>query len=128
MAEQVAESAHSDPAGPQVLMAIEMRAALALRVVEVDHGQPVEPDPGVEVGEECVDRVRLAQVDPGGPRVCRVETEPQSLAGDAAGGGGIGDGGQAGDIHAESEPAAGRVLENDGRGIQPFIDFGQDKG
>ena len=99
-----------------------------LRVVEVDHDQAIEPDPRIEVGEEGVDRVRLRQVDAGGPRVRRVEAEPEAVAGDATSGGRLGDGGQLGDVGAESEAAPRRVLEHDRRSVEPAVDLGEHEG
>ena len=51
----------------------------------MEHDQPLEPDPLVEVVEEGVDGGRLADVDPGRPGVGRVEAEPEPLGGDAPG-------------------------------------------
>ena len=66
----------ADPPRAQVLVAVEPRAALGLRVVQVDHDQPIEPDPGVEVGQERVDGVRVGEIDAGRPGMRRVEAEP----------------------------------------------------
>ena len=76
MAQQVRQPGRADPSRAEMLVSIETRAALRLRVVEVDHHQPVEPDPGVEIGQERIDRRGPAQVDPGRPGVRRVEAEP----------------------------------------------------
>ena len=71
MDEHVARPVDADLAGAEMLVAIDPRAELGLRVVEVDHDQPVEADPGVEVGQEGVDRRRVADIDPGRPGVRR---------------------------------------------------------
>ena len=64
---------------PDVLVAVEPRAELGARVVEVDHDQPIEADPRVELGEEGVDGRRVADVDPGAPGVGGVEAEADAL-------------------------------------------------
>ena len=68
----------ADPPGADVLVAVHARAELGLRVVEVDHHQPLEPDPRVEVGEEGVGRRRVGEVDSRRPRRgrCRGRTRP----------------------------------------------------
>ena len=78
-AEQVPEPDRPDPPGAEVLVAIQPRAPLGARVVEVDHDQAIEPDPRVEVVEEGIDDGRIAEVDAGTPGVGRVEAEPQSV-------------------------------------------------
>ena len=116
----------ADPAGAEVLVAVEARAALRLRVVEVEHHQPVEPDPLVEVGQERVDRGGLGRRRSRRPRraPCRGRTRAVR-DGDAASGGGLGDLGQLGDVRPEPEPAARRVLEDDHRRVRPVVDLGE---
>ena len=94
----------------------------------MDHDQPVESDPGVEVGQEGIDGVGLGQVDAGRPGVGGVEAEPESRTGDPARGGGVGDGGQARNVGAEPVAASRRVLEHDRRGVEPVVDLGEDQG
>ncbi len=125
MTEQVAQPGRADPPRTEMLVPIEVRPALRLRVVEVEHHQPVEPDPIVEIGEERIDRRGLRDVDPGGPRVRRVDAEPDPPRRQASSRGGLGDRRQLGDIDAQPEPAAGRVLEHDHRRVGPVIDLGQ---
>ena len=107
-------------------MAIEARAELRLRVVEVEHHQPLEPDPPVEVGQEGVDGGRLADVDPGGPGVGRVEAEPEPLGrrrpGPAAASRMPA---SSVDIGAQPEPAPRRVLEDDHRRVRTVVDLGE---
>ena len=84
VAEQVGQPAGADPAGAEVLVAVQPRAELRPRVVEVDHDQPLEPDPGVERVEEGVDGGRVGEVDAGAPGVGGVEAEADPLGRDAA--------------------------------------------
>ena len=129
--EHVAEAGDADPAGTEVLVAIDPRAELGLRVVEVDHDQPVEPDPSVEVGQEGVHCRRIADIDPGRPRVRDVEAEADPVGGQVAPGRCLGDGGQLRHVHAEPEAAPGRVLEHDPGGgfaaVARAIDLGEDQ-
>ena len=74
-----------DRAGAEMLVAIEPRAELGLRIVEVDHRQAIEPDPLVEVGHEAIDAVGRVDRVAGAPQVGRVEAERDSSGGDARG-------------------------------------------
>ena len=125
MTEQVTETDRPDPTGAEVLVAVEMRAALRLRIVEVDHDQPVETDPVVEVRQEGIDGGRFGQVDPGRPGVGRVKTERHAVTGDAASGGGLGDVGQTGPRPSRDRSRSPGPLEDDRWCIGSAIDLGE---
>ena len=125
--EEMAEPGHADPAGPEVLVPVEPRPALRLRVVEMEHDEAIEPDPGIEVGQEGVDGVGLREVDPGRPRVRGVEAEADPAGRQATSGGGLRDPRQLVDIHPEPEPAPRRVLEDDHRRVGAVVHLGQDE-
>ena len=92
--EHVPQARRADPAGSQVLVAIEPRSELRLRVVEVDHDQPVEADPLVEIREERIDRRGLARVDPRRPGVGVSMQNPIRCDGRPRSGDSFGDGRQ----------------------------------
>src|SRR3990172_8560009 len=71
-----------------VLVAVEMRAAGGLGVVEVDHGQASYGEASVELLEEGVEDLRAADLVAGPPEVRGVEAEGDALrvgAGDREG-------------------------------------------
>ena len=51
MAQDVGQAGRPDQAGREVLVAVDPRPALGARVVEMDHDQPRQADPGVEGGQ-----------------------------------------------------------------------------
>src|SRR5258705_8353750 len=101
----------ADLTGTDVLVAIEMRTQLRLGIVEVKDPQAIEPDSGVELGEQAVCCLRVGQSVAGAPGMSRVQAEADPSVRDAAGGDRSGDPGQLIDGHADPETAAGRVLE-----------------
>ena len=68
VADEVGEAARPDPPGPEVFVAIDSRAESDARIVEVDHDRAVEPDPVIELGQEGIERLWLADVDARRPR------------------------------------------------------------
>ena len=81
MRQQVAEAALADPARADVLMTIRPRAPLRARIVEVDHGQPPQPQLAVELREPGIDLVGIVHPDPRPPGVGNVETEDSRASG-----------------------------------------------
>ena len=84
MPEQVGQARRADPPGAQVLVTVRPRPELGARVVEMDHDQPLEPDPLVEGGQEASIAAGVGDVDAGAPGVRGVEAEADSLGVDAA--------------------------------------------
>ena len=125
VAQQVTQPGDADPPGAQVLVPVDARARLRLRVVEMEHDQPLEPDPRVELEQEGIDGGGVRDVDPGRPRVGRVEADAEPPSRDAARSRRVEDVGELRDVRPEGEPAAGRVLEDDHRGVGAVIDLGE---
>jgi hypothetical protein len=119
MAKQVRQADRADPPGTDVLVSIVPGSQLRLGIVEVDHDQPIEPDPGVEVGQEGIAGVGVREVDPRSPGVRGIQAEAEPLVRDPLRGSRLGDVRQLVDIDAEAEPSAGRVLQHDHRAPAP---------
>src|SRR3954447_2337009 len=74
---------HADPfahhAVPDVVVAVAVRAERRLRVVRMEHAQPIEADPRVDVAQKRVVRVGVGDVHTGHVEVTGVETDPEAL-------------------------------------------------
>src|ERR1700736_1442673 len=77
MRDDGAEPFDPDPALADVPVAVAVAAQLDLRVVEVEHHDPVEPELALDELEEALDVVLGVDRIPGGPRVRGVEAEAQ---------------------------------------------------
>ena len=125
VADEVSQAARPDPPRPQMFMAIDLRAEFDARIVEVDHDQPVEPDPIIEIGEERIKRLWLADVDPRAPgmsgtrqNATRSGATPRTAMASTISRELI-------EVRPDSEPAARRVFQHDHRRVGLEIDLGK---
>src|SRR4029453_18678698 len=81
----------------------------------MDHDESLEADPVVESDEECIDRRRVADVDPGPPGMCDVDADPDVPSVDPALRETIADEGELVERRPEPAPATRRVLEDEHR-------------
>src|SRR3972149_5690723 len=102
-----------------VLVAVEMRAAGGLGVVEVDHGQASCGEASVELLEEGVEDLRAAGLVAGPPEVRGVEAEGDALRVGAGDRDGLQDRLQLVDRRTHAVPATGRVLQHQQRRTDP---------
>jgi len=98
---------------PEVLVAIEPGAAADLRIVEMDHGQPVEADPRRDLGDQGVDPFGRSDVVAGAPQVGRVEADSDPVGRHAAGRDGLEDPLQLVEGDPDAAATTGRVLEDE---------------
>src|SRR6187401_2145195 len=81
----------------------------------MDHDESLEADAVVESDQERIDHRRVADVDPGPPGLCDVDSEPDVPAVDPALRETIADEGELVERRPEPAPATRRVLEDEHR-------------
>jgi hypothetical protein len=106
VAKEMGHAALPDFPGADMLVAVGARAEFRLGVVEMDHRQPADPDPGIERRQELVDPVGVGQAIPRAPGVGRVQAEGDPFVRNAPGGDRVGDVGELLDRRPDPEAAA----------------------
>src|SRR5439155_5904840 len=104
---------HPDEPRAEVLMAVHPAAERRLRVVPVDHREPVPANPCLERRQEAVDGLRVADPDTSSPEMGDVEAEADPIGICAVCRDRLEDGLELVDRDADAATAARRVLEDE---------------
>ena len=121
MGQQVGEAGRADPTRAHVLVPVEARPTLGLRVVEVDHHQPMRCRSGHRSPPRTHRSRRAGRGRCRPPRRAPHRGRTRSGRRGCHDRDGLRDRGELGHVRAQPEPAAGRVLQHHHRRVRAEI-------